>query len=201
MMDIIGAAEAGRLLGVSRQRVNQLVRSGRLQPVLRIGPLRACGFSREDVERLRQEREQWWPRKRREINRLDTRVTTQRLAVAQVLANAKDHPTAREVYERAKAHSPHITLATVYNAVKALVRSGVTQPLPSPNGTRYDGQLSPHANLVCIQCGSIVDEFDEEGIVSRLREQAVSRNGFRVISQWVDFYGLCPQCATEAPCQ
>ncbi len=129
---------------------------------------------------------------------LGVRLTAQRLAIAEVLANSEDHPTARDVYRRAQARLPHITMGPVYNTINILAKSGLIQPLPFPDGTRYDTNPSAHANLVCLKCGSIEDAPDEDGIVSRLRERMVSRSGFRVISQRVDFYGLCPRCAAEA---
>ncbi len=129
---------------------------------------------------------------------LGVRLTAQRLAIAEVLANSEDHPTAQEVYQRAKARLPHITMGTVYNTINTLAKSGLIQPLPFPDGSRYDTNQSAHVNLVCIECGSIVDVPDEGGVVKRLRKRVVSKSGFRVISQRVDFYGLCPRCAPQA---
>lgn len=133
----------------------------------------------------------------KEMRRWGIRVTAQRLAVAEVLVNSHDHPTAQEVYQRVQARFPHITMGTVYNTVNTLTKSGFIQSLPFPNGTRYDTNPAPHANLVCIQCGSIVDEPDEDGAVARLREKVAQCSGFQVISQRVDFYGLCPNCAAS----
>lgn len=132
------------------------------------------------------------------MRRWGVRVTAQRLAVAEALANSDDHPTAQDIYRRVRARFPHITMGTVYNTVNTLAKSGFIQPLPFPDGTRYDTNPAPHANLVCIQCHSILDAPDEDGTVRRLREEVVRRSGFRIISQRVDFYGLCPNCAAKA---
>lgn len=125
------------------------------------------------------------------------RVTAQRLAIAEVLANAEDHPTAQEVYDRVQARFPHITMGTVYNTMNTLAENGFIQPLPFANGTRYDANPELHANLVCVQCGSIIDAYDDEGVMNRLRQKVAAENSFQVISQRLDFYGLCPRCAAR----
>ncbi len=123
------------------------------------------------------------------------RVTAQRLAVAEVLIASRDHPSAPEVYERVRAHFPHITMSTVYNTINILAKSGFIQLLSLPHGTRYETNRSPHANLICVHCRAIVDAADTEGWVGRLREQVTSTGRFQVMSQRVDFYGVCPKCA------
>jgi Fur family transcriptional regulator, peroxide stress response regulator len=128
------------------------------------------------------------------FRQLGIRVTAQRVAVAEVLASSKDHPTAQEVFERVREHFPHITLGTIYNTVNMLTEKGFVQALVFANGTRYDTNLLSHANLVCVDCGRIVDAHDDDGVVTRLRDRVKTSNGFEVIGQRVDFYGVCPDC-------
>lgn len=130
-----------------------------------------------------------------ELRRWGVRVTAQRLAVAEVLVNSRDHPTATDVYDRVRADFPHITISTVYNAINVLARTGLIQPLAFSEATRYDANRQSHANLVCAHCGTIRDAVDGEGWIGRLREQVGSTEGFEVTSQRVDFYGVCPACS------
>lgn len=132
-----------------------------------------------------------------ELKRLGIRVTAQRLAVAKVLLSSHDHPTAQDIYERVRSQLPHITMGTVYNTINTLARHGVISPLPFAESTRYDANVSSHANLVCVRCGSISDAVDD-GIVSRLREHVTAPSGFQVLSQRVDLYGVCPSCRDDA---
>lgn len=129
---------------------------------------------------------------------LGIRVTAQRISVAEVLVNAKDHPTAQELYQRVRSRFPHITMGTVYNTVHTLAQNGLIQPLPFPHGTRYDANPHPHANLVCVQCATITDIPEEEEMLSRLRERAAAQSGFQILSQRLDFYGLCHDCAAKS---
>lgn len=87
----------------------------------------------------------------------------------------------------------------MYNTIHTLADSGLIQPLPFSNGTRYEANLTPHANLVCQACGAIIDALDEEALVRRLGEQIAEAKGFQVITQRVDFYGLCAKCREDSP--
>ena len=124
------------------------------------------------------------------------RVTAQRVAVAEVLAGALDHPSAQDVYERVRRRLPHITRATVYNTLRVLSEKGLVQPLHFRHGTRYDGNPHPHANLVCVECGSIVDaDIDPDDAMANLSNALASASGFRVMGQRLDLYGLCSRCS------
>lgn len=130
-----------------------------------------------------------------EMRRRGIRVTAQRLAVVELLAGTEEHLTAQEIYRRLQQRLPHITMGTVYNTLDALAKGGFVQPLPFPQGTRYDANPAPHANLICMHCGSIVDVPDADGTIQRLRETVAHTARFHVESQRVDFYGLCAGCA------
>src|SRR5262245_58297607 len=53
------------------------------------------------------------------------RFTPQREHVYSVLLQKRDHPTAEEVFIRAKREIPDISMATVYNCLDALVKCGL----------------------------------------------------------------------------
>ena len=55
------------------------------------------------------------------------RFTPQRQEVYNVLLDTRDHPTADQVFIRAKQAMPEISMATVYNCLDALVKSGVVR--------------------------------------------------------------------------
>lgn len=134
-----------------------------------------------------------------EMRRRGIRVTAQRLALAELLAGTDEHLTAQEIYQRLQQRLPHITMGTVYNTLDALAKGGFVQPLPFPQGTRYDANPQPHANLICLQCGAIIDVPDTDGTMQRLREAVARAARFRVESQRVDFYGRCARCAAGSP--
>lgn len=126
---------------------------------------------------------------------LGIRVTAQRLAVAETLEASNDHPTAQVVFERVRERYPHITLGTVYNTLAMLEEKGFVQALTFVDGKRYDTNVTPHVNLVCVECGRIADADDEEDALACFREQISATCGFTPVRQRIDFYGTCRDCS------
>ena len=86
------------------------------------------------------------------------RVTAQRRAIAAVFEGRDVHLTVEAVHRRASAALPELSLATVYNALSAMVATGLLTEHHHLSGpTRYDPAPQPHHHLVCRQCGQIVD--------------------------------------------
>ena len=135
----------------------------------------------EIVERLR-----WW----------GVRVTPQRLAIAEVVLNSTDHPTVQQINQRVRDHFPSMTLATIYSTLGVLERSGLIQELPFERMSRYESNMEPHVNLVCIQCEDVMDADVGQDVVVRLKNRISSLADFDVAWQRVDFYGWCPRCAS-----
>ena len=126
------------------------------------------------------------------------RVTPQRLAIAEAVLNSTDHPTVQQIYERVRNNFPSMTLATIYSTLGVLERNGLIQELPFERMSRYEPNMEPHVNLVCIGCENVIDAetgSDVQDVVVGLRKQIADNSDFEVAWQRVDFYGLCPRCA------
>ncbi len=132
------------------------------------------------------------------LKQLGIRLTPQRLAIAEVVVNSGDHPSVKEIYERVKAFFPYVTLATVYSTLDVLERAAIVRELPFQRQSRYDANLSPHANLVCVSCGTVVDAEVGQKLVAELQTILEQESKFEVSSQRVDFYGYCARCAKES---
>ena len=126
---------------------------------------------------------------------LGIRLTPQRLAIAEVVVNSADHPTVRDIFERVRDFFPYVTLATVYSTLGLLQEAGIVRELPFQKQSRYDANLSPHANLVCLACGTVVDAAVGQERVAELERAVRRQTAFQVASQRVDFYGYCDGCA------
>ena len=134
------------------------------------------------------------------VDRLRTRsvrVTPQRLAIAEAVLNSTDHPTVQQIYERVRDHFPSMTLATIYSTLGVLERSGLIQELPFERMSRYEPNMDPHVNLVCIGCENVMDADSGQEAVVRLRNRILNESDFQVAWQRVDFYGWCPNCSAE----
>jgi Fur family transcriptional regulator, peroxide stress response regulator len=76
------------------------------------------------------------------------RSTPQREVIYSVLLAKRDHPTAEDVFARAKPEMPMISLATVYNCLETLVQCNLVRAVNFERGpTRYCPNLHPHAHF------------------------------------------------------
>ena len=128
------------------------------------------------------------------LRKWSVRVTPQRLAIAEAVLNSSDHPTVQQIYERVRDHFPSMTLATIYSTLGVLERSGLIQELPFEKMSRYEPNMDPHVNLVCIGCQNVMDADAGQEAVVRLRNRILNESEFEVAWQRVDFYGWCPRC-------
>ncbi len=86
------------------------------------------------------------------------RMTRQRSEVYKVLMNYRDHPTAGEVFDRAKQNMPTISLATVYNCLEALVQHGAVRQVNfERESSRYCPNLTEHGHFHDEESGKIID--------------------------------------------
>ena len=131
------------------------------------------------------------------LKTLGIRLTPQRLAIAEVVVNSGDHPSVKEIYRRVKEFFPYVTLATVYSTLTVLEHAGIVRELPFQKHSRYDANLSPHANLVCVGCGSVHDADVGQNIVAELRARLEESSDFQFTGQRLDFYGWCANCANR----
>ena len=116
------------------------------------------------------------------------RFTPQRRHVYDVLSQKLDHPTAEEVFIRAKREMPDISLATVYNCLETLVQCGLVRQVNLERGaTRYCPNLHEHAHFHDEATGQIHDVDLPEDLMARLR--AVLPAGFDASSIDLTFRG------------
>ncbi|RME85800.1 MAG: transcriptional repressor [Caldilineae bacterium] len=127
------------------------------------------------------------------LRRANYRVTPQRLAICKLLASSKSHPSPAEVYEHIRRQYPTISLATVYNTLAVLRDLGEIIEIPgNAGGVRYETDLTPHANLICLRCGSITDlELD---VFEKVRTEIDAAVPFALQGLRIDAFGVCPRC-------
>src|SRR4029077_3932417 len=99
------------------------------------------------------------------------RFTPHRQHVYDVLVRHRDHPTAEEVFIRTKPDVPEISMATVYNCLDALVKSGLVRLVNLDRGaTRFCPNMEEHGHFVCELCGAVFDvEFPSTSVRSEIR--------------------------------
>ncbi|MEM1440950.1 MAG: Fur family transcriptional regulator [Verrucomicrobiota bacterium] len=125
------------------------------------------------------------------------RMTKQRRVVFDVVQEmALEHPTASEVYAKAKEMMPSISLATVYNCLETLTDAhAITQVNIDREASRFCPNLQPHAHFFCAKCDSVFDV--------NLHEEANPAEPWRLPSGSiidevnVAMRGVCPDCRED----
>jgi Fur family peroxide stress response transcriptional regulator len=117
------------------------------------------------------------------------RFTPQREHVYAVLLQKRDHPTAEEVFFRAKVGMSDISMATVYNCLDALVQCGLVRQVMLQRGAaRFCPNMAEHCHFYCDTCESVFDIDLAPGA------GVVLPKGFRAERFDVTIHGRCPAC-------
>ncbi|MEI4262979.1 Fur family transcriptional regulator [Roseovarius sp. D0-M9] len=117
------------------------------------------------------------------------RMTGQRRIIAAVLEEAEDHPDVDELYVRAAARDPKISIATVYRTVKLFEETGILDKLEFGDGrARYeDAKRGHHDHLIDLDTGDVIEFFDPE--IERLQEKIAARLGYKLKGHKMELYG------------
>lgn len=99
------------------------------------------------------------------------RSTRQRELIYGILLGQRDHPTADEVYARAKHEMPSISLATVYNCLETLVGCHLVKQVNfERQPTRFCPNLHEHAHFHDETTGRVYDVDLDERTLAKLRD-------------------------------
>ncbi len=122
------------------------------------------------------------------------RMTPQRVAIVRALTAGGEHLSVEDVHARVRAHFPMTSLATVYKTIATLKEMGEVTEISFDSGSSYYDAFPfrPHSHLICIRCRAVADaELPDYQDMA----QAVSRrSGYQIVSQRIDFFGICPRC-------
>jgi Fur family transcriptional regulator, ferric uptake regulator len=125
------------------------------------------------------------------------KLTKPRRAVLDIISKSERHLTPAEVFEKARAHYPHIGLTTVYRTLDLLVELGAIQRIHLPEGCHsYASAARAHGHhLVCTGCGRAESfaDCDLDPLMQSLR----TRTGFAIDVHMLELMGLCPDCQAK----
>jgi Fur family transcriptional regulator, peroxide stress response regulator len=126
------------------------------------------------------------------------RLTSQRLALLQLLSVSKGHPNAAQLYAQLQVQFPAISLATVYKTLTLLKEEGEVFEIELGSERHYDGNKPyPHPHLICQQCEKIMDG-EEINRLDVVLQEIHERYDFEVLQSQLVFYGVCRDCRQEA---
>ena len=119
------------------------------------------------------------------------KLTPQRLAILKYLEANKEHPSASDIYRAVSREYPTMSLSTVYNTLRVLKKTrNITELSIDSEKKRFDPDMGSHHHLICVACRKIVDVPCDLA----LTVPEIEKHNFVLISNHVEFYGICPEC-------
>jgi Fur family transcriptional regulator, ferric uptake regulator len=114
------------------------------------------------------------------------RMTEQRRVIARVLEESDDHPD--ELYRRASAVDPNISISTVYRTVKLFEDSGIIERHEFRDGrARYETLPEEHHDhLIDLRSGNVIEFRDEE--IEKIQERIARKLGYKLVGHRLELY-------------
>ena len=126
------------------------------------------------------------------------KMTDQRRTIARVLSDATDHPDVEQVYRRATALDPRISIATVYRTVRLFEEASILERHDFGDGrSRYEESPSEHHDhLIDMESGRVIEFREEE--IEALQRGVAERLGFRLVGHRLELYAVPLRKSSDA---
>jgi Fur family transcriptional regulator, ferric uptake regulator len=109
------------------------------------------------------------------------RMTEQRRVIARA--------DAEELYRRAIAVDPHISIAPVYRTVKLFEDAGILERHDFRDGrSRYEEISEHHDHLIDVSTGNVIEFVNEE--IEKLQRRVAEELGFELVDHRLELYGI-----------
>ena len=118
------------------------------------------------------------------------RMTEQRRVIARVLEAATDHPDVEELYRRASAIDPRISLSTVYRTVNLFEEAGLVTKHDFKDGRARFEQIPDehHDHLIDIRSGRGIEFRNEE--IEAIQEVIAKKLGYKLVDHRLELYAI-----------
>ncbi|MBD2430761.1 MULTISPECIES: Fur family transcriptional regulator [Fischerella] len=115
------------------------------------------------------------------------RVSRQRRYILELLWQAKEHLSAREIYDRLNQQGKAIGHTSVYQNLEALSSGGIIECIEHCDGRLYGNISDSHSHVNCLDTNQIIDVHITlpEEIIRLVEEQT----GVKVTDYSINFYG------------
>jgi len=125
------------------------------------------------------------------------RITSQRALILEIIRQGEEHLDADEIYRRARAVQPRLSLSTVYRTLKALKEPGLIEELHfDDTHHHYEMKSSTkHHHLICVGCGKVI-EF-QYPLTRYLKRSVPEAKDFEIVDAELRLTGYCSQCCQK----
>jgi Fur family transcriptional regulator, ferric uptake regulator len=124
------------------------------------------------------------------INRcqeLGMRVSRQRRFILELLWQAQEHLSAREIYDRLNQQGKDIGHTSVYQNLEALSDRGIVECVERSDGRLYGHISDTHSHINCLDTQQILDVHIE--LPEALLREIEERTGVKITNYRIDFFG------------
>jgi Fur family ferric uptake transcriptional regulator len=118
---------------------------------------------------------------------LGMRLSKQRRFILELLWQAKEHLSAREIYDRLNQQGKEIGHTSVYQNLEALSEQGIIECIERSDGRLYGNISDPHSHVNCLDTNQIMDVHVE--LPAELIYEIEQQTGVRITDYSIDFYG------------
>ena len=118
------------------------------------------------------------------------RMTDQRRVIAQVIEAAVDHPDVEELYRRASAQDPRISLSTVYRTLNLFEEAGLVTKHDFKDGrARFEPIPDEHHDhLIDIRSGKVIE--CRNGEIEAIQDLIAERLGYKRVDHRLELYAV-----------
>jgi Fur family ferric uptake transcriptional regulator len=127
---------------------------------------------------------------------LGMRVSKQRRYVLELLWDAREHLSARDIYDRLNQEGKNIGHTSVYQNLEALSGQGVIECIERCDGRLYGNISDSHSHVNCLDTQQIIDVHLE--LPPELLSQIEAQTGVKITDYRIDFYGYKDQTSETA---
>ena len=118
---------------------------------------------------------------------LGMRLSRQRRFILDLLWQAQEHLSAREIYDRLNQQGKEIGHTSVYQNLEALSAQGIIECIERCDGRLYGNISDSHSHVNCLDTNQIMDVHVE--LPKDLIEQIEEQTGVRITDYQINFYG------------
>lgn len=117
------------------------------------------------------------------------RVTRPRRVILDILSDAGDHPDAMEIFKRAVAVDPSVSLSTVYRTMKLLEGLGAIHRHAFEGGpSRFEPAAGAHHDhLIDLDTGDVIEFHSEK--IEELQREIARELGYDIVHHRLELYG------------
>lgn len=118
---------------------------------------------------------------------LGMRLSRQRRFILELLWQAQEHLSAREIYDRLNLQGKAIGHTSVYQNLEALSAQGIIECIERADGRLYGNISDSHSHVNCVDTNQILDVYIE--LPEELLKQVEQQTGVRITDYCINFYG------------